>query len=300
MPCNVGFQVEHIAGDGTLHNTNSIPHHTPMIIHVKKPKITSEGTSTENGSFITIHIDGKKVATDAKGKVEVGGLKVGVYDFVFTGYQAGGLPTILKTIIHVRVVSTLDEFKDRDEVSSWAENKVASALSNGYIQGINSAGDLLAPKKGLTRAEFVAMLLRVRKQTTSTEQSRVFTDVPPMMWYSDVVNKAAELGITDGVRGEFEPNRNITREEAAIMLANAGALSTYGTLDRLHLSDIEDLPDNSLKAIQAVNEHGIMTGSEGDFNPKETLIREQAAAVLARLEIFLYRDKFFSYQDYIK
>lgn len=40
----------------------------------------------------------------------------------------------------------------------------------------------------------------------------------------------------------------------------------------------------SLQAIQAVNEHEVMTGSGGRFDPKQMLVREQAAAILVRLQ----------------
>ena len=45
-----------------------------------------------------------------------------------------------------------------------------------------------------------------------------FTDVDPDAWYAEAVNEAAELGIVEGVgNGLFEPERAVTRAEAAAM-----------------------------------------------------------------------------------
>lgn len=46
-----------------------------------------------------------------------------------------------------------------------------------------------------------------------------FTDVPEDAWYAEAVAKAAELGIVEGVgEGLFEPERAVTRAEAAAMV----------------------------------------------------------------------------------
>ena len=45
-----------------------------------------------------------------------------------------------------------------------------------------------------------------------------FADVDPGAWYADAVEKAAELGIVEGIGGgKFEPERAVTRAEAAAM-----------------------------------------------------------------------------------
>lgn len=46
-----------------------------------------------------------------------------------------------------------------------------------------------------------------------------FSDVPAGAWYAKDVNRAAELGIVEGVGGGlFDPERPITRAETAVML----------------------------------------------------------------------------------
>lgn len=46
-----------------------------------------------------------------------------------------------------------------------------------------------------------------------------FTDVDPDAWYADEIAKAAQLGIVQGTGdGKFEPDRPVTRAEAAAMM----------------------------------------------------------------------------------
>ncbi|WP_187355557.1 S-layer homology domain-containing protein ['Paenibacillus yunnanensis' Narsing Rao et al. 2020] len=47
------------------------------------------------------------------------------------------------------------------------------------------------------------------------------------------------------------------------------------------------MPEASRRAIQAVHEHEVMNGSGGRFEPKQVLVREQAAAILVRLQKLL-------------
>ncbi|WP_340394411.1 hypothetical protein [Paenibacillus sp. FSL E2-0177] len=68
------------------------------------------------------------------------------------------------------------------------------------------------------------------------------------------------------------------------MVTKAARLSTYGSPDRVKFADTSSLSEASRQAIQAVNEHEVMTGSGGRFDPKQILVREQAAAILVRLQ----------------
>ena len=48
---------------------------------------------------------------------------------------------------------------------------------------------------------------------------RPFADVDPDAWYAGAVAQTAELGVVQGVdNGLFEPERPVTRAEAAMMM----------------------------------------------------------------------------------
>lgn len=264
---------------------------TPFIMYVTKSNRKLGGLPAPG---ITVTLNGEKKVTDAKGKVAFAGQSPGVHVVTLTGYRNGAAPEVAKNIYHLTVSAPeLASFDDHDKVADWAIGNMVNALTYGYIQGVSAKANVLAPKKALTRAEFVTMLLRlVHGFTDLPVAASPFNDVPASKWYSDEIGRAAELGITDRKSGQFEPERAITREEAAIMSANAGSLATYGSAKRMAFSDIAGLSADSLHAIQAVNEHKVMIGSDGKFSPKQTLIREQAAAILARLHWVMYPETF--------
>lgn len=234
---------------------------------------------------VTVTLQGKSLVADSTGKVSFAGMKPGVYPVQVTKYRKDTAPALSKRTFALHVTSPeLSSFKDANQVAAWARLDIAMALSSGYIQGVSASGNVLAPKQKLTRAEFLTLLLRLLQEFPDSKAVSGFKDVPVGKWYSGTIAKAVELGIVSPSSGNFEPNRGITREEAAVMVTNAAWLATFGSSDRVKFVDTNGLPEASRKAIQAVNEHEVMTGSGGRFDPKQVLVREQAAAILIRLQ----------------
>ncbi|WP_162551063.1 S-layer homology domain-containing protein [Paenibacillus tepidiphilus] len=255
---------------------------TPVTLRITKSNGQLGGLPA---SGITVTLRGTSKVADSTGTVSFGGMKPGVYPVEVTKYRKDAAPAIAKRTFALHVASPeLASFKDADKVAAWARYDIASALSSGYLQGVSASGDVLAPKQKLTRAEFLTLLLRLMHEFPDARAVSVFKDVPAGKWYSGTVAKAVDLGIVSPASGKFEPDRGITREEAAVMVAKAAPLSTYGSPERMSLADVTGLPEASRRAIQAVYEHEVMTGSGGRFAPKQVLVREQAAAILVRLQ----------------
>lgn len=237
---------------------------------------------------VTVTLQGKSVVADSAGKVSFAGMKPGVYPVQVTKYRKDGAPALAKRTFALHIASPgLASFTDAGKVAAWARDDLAMALSSGYIQGVSAGGNVLAPKQKLTRAEFLTLLLRLLHEFPDSKTASRFTDVPAGKWYSGTVAKAVELGIVNPSLGKFEPDRGITREEAAVMVVQAAQLPVYGSPERMGLADIAGLTPASRQAIQAVNEHEVMTGSGSRFEPKQVLVREQAAAILVRLQKFI-------------
>lgn len=75
----------------------------------------------------------------------------------------------------------------------------------------------------MTRAMFASVIGRLYErsygQITTTGSGNKFTDVDTDAYYGGYVDWAAEKGIITGVGdGKFEPDREITREEMALIL----------------------------------------------------------------------------------
>lgn len=255
---------------------------TPFTVHITRSNSQLGGLPAFG---VTVTLQGKSVVADSTGKVSFAGMKPGVYPVTVAKYRKDAAPAIAKRTFALHVSSPeLASFKDANQVAAWARSDIATALSSGYIQGVSASGNVLAPKQKLTRAEFLTLLLRLLHEFPGSDTVSGFKDVPAGKWYSGTVMRAIELGIVSPSSGKFEPDRGITREEAAVMVAKAAQLPTYGSPERMKLSDVAGLSPASRQAIQAVNEHEVMTGSGGRFDPKQTLVREQAAAILARLQ----------------
>ena len=68
-------------------------------------------------------------------------------------------------------------------------------------------------------AEAAKRILIKGASTVTLPAAETFADVPADAWYAGAVHKARELGIVEGVGGGlFEPDRAVTRAEAAAMM----------------------------------------------------------------------------------
>lgn len=113
------------------------------------------------------------------------------------------------------------------DIDMWAKdyiNELAAAeIVNGYDDGT------FRPDNQVTRAEFVAMLMRIVGETGGASD---FEDVRGH-WAESYIDKAAEYGYIDGYPdGSFKPDGYITRAEATVILTKVFGLSTDGTVSR--------------------------------------------------------------------
>ena len=101
----------------------------------------------------------------------------------------------------------------------WAHYSVKSlseaGIGQGYSDG-NFRGD-----RNITRYEMAALISRfISKSGILTTGAMPFSDVPEEHWASEFVKKLAIKGIYEGYGdGTFRGDNNITRYEAAMMLA---------------------------------------------------------------------------------
>ncbi|WP_234032850.1 family 10 glycosylhydrolase [Paenibacillus faecalis] len=178
-------------------------------------------------------------------------------------------------------------FKDADQVPSWAKEAMDELTATGIMKGFGD--NTIRPLKPVTRAEFLAMLVRAF-ELTGESASVSMKDIKPSDWYYEIVAAGLESGIVKGVGGDkFEPNRSITREEMAVMSANVlkqmkgmGAVDADQALSKL--KDKEKIAPYAKSAVALLWEEGIMNGTGADrFMPKGIANRAQAAVVIWNL-----------------
>ncbi|RSL29558.1 S-layer homology domain-containing protein [Salibacterium salarium] len=107
-----------------------------------------------------------------------------------------------------------------------------------------------------------------------------FSDIGENFWAKDAINQLGESGVVTGYdNGEFRPNEDITRGQAALMLAEAMDLNTEDRPDP-GFTDV-DSDDDKYASIAAIADEGIITGYDDEFKSNEPLTRAQMAKVLA-------------------
>lgn len=103
-----------------------------------------------------------------------------------------------------------------DDVSAknWYVQPVETLASLHIIEGVGSG--TFEPNRAITRAEFAAIAARFANALTAGTS---FADVDEDAWYAVFVSTAASFGWINGVgNGMYEPNRPITRTEAAAII----------------------------------------------------------------------------------
>lgn len=180
--------------------------------------------------------------------------------------------------------SAAPQFGDIGKVA-WAQEAINTLAANGIVKGMTDGS--FAPTKTVTRAEFITMLVRALNLPTAGTGS-TFTDVKNNAWYTDSIASAYAAGIVSGSgNGKFEPGRQITREEMAIMIYNAlkaqlqpidsdAALQQFG--DSSKIASYAKTPVAQLTKLGVINGMG-----DGDFAPKENANRAQAAVMIYRM-----------------
>lgn len=167
-----------------------------------------------------------------------------------------------------------------DMENHWSRSYVEELIKKGIIAGYTD--NTFRPESYVTRAEFIKLALLATGGKTSAENR--FADVSSNDWFAPYVNGAAEIGICEGFDGKINPNDNITREDAAVILYRTLKISTSAA--GVQFSDSGNIADYASEAVAFLSENGIITGSDSLFNPKNSTKRGEAAALILRFMSF--------------
>ena len=120
---------------------------------------------------------------------------------------------------------TLGGFSDAGEVPSWAQSQVDAAIKAGLLKGYPEADGKMTfrPAKQVTRVELATILSRVVTKALGEQQPPEpnFTDLAQIPeWGLEGVGIAAQKALVNGYPdGSFMPQKEVTRAEAAAMIA---------------------------------------------------------------------------------
>lgn len=164
--------------------------------------------------------------------------------------------------------------------AAWYHDALHYCLENGLMKGYGQG--LLEPDKSVSRAEFVQMLYN-REGRPAAGGFLQFGDVPDGAWYGEAVRWASVQGVVGGYgNGQFAPNRNITRQELAVMLWRYAG-SPAATDKELRFADADKVSGYAREALGWAVENGIVQGKSGGIlDPGGNATRAEAAAMLQR------------------
>ena len=170
---------------------------------------------------------------------------------------------------------TAVQYTDINE-KNW-EHKAVSALGgNGIISGYEDGS--FRSGNAITRAEFAKLIVSafdIKAKTSS------FSDVSVSDWYYPYVSVAAGSGIVNGYDGRFNPNAQISREDAAVIIYRVSTELGKNYSGTVNFADLTDVSIYALTAVRGLGNAKIIKGDENMmFNPQGQLTRAEAAQLL--------------------
>ena len=181
------------------------------------------------------------------------------------------------------VIKTFKDVKDH-----WAKKEIEALATKGIIKGMDENNFM--PESKVTRAQFATLLFNVL-ELEPERHNGTFSDVKVSAWYATAIEAVANAGVVMGSNGSFNPEKEITREEMAVMVVRA--MEYKGLTAVAAPLSFEDKGEISSWAVEyvgkAVNK-GIIRGmTDTTFVPKGKATRAQAAVMIYKLMELLGR-----------
>ncbi|CAM3634752.1 S-layer homology domain-containing protein [Marinicrinis lubricantis] len=211
------------------------------------------------------------------------------------GYVIARLPHFSKYALFYN--ESMQQLADMD--GRWSKDAVYRLASIGVVSGKPQSGKLVfAPNEAVTRQEFAKLLVAasgVRPSEQGLDGS--FVDEAAVgRWAMPYVSAALQrkwlTGIPTGDGMSVEPQRSITRAEAAVMAANVldGVLEFSGQAQTA-FRDGDLIPAWAADAVARMQSIGIISGyPDQTFRPNESITREEGAVMILNMTDALYRE----------
>jgi len=163
----------------------------------------------------------------------------------------------------------------KDINGHWAKDNIAQLVALGAIAGYEDG--TFKPDKGITRAEFVTVLVKAFK--LEAESDKTFNDTANH-WAKEQIAIANALGIVSGYDANtFGPDDSITREQMAVMVVKAAKLEPVagGTT----FADDSQISEWAAGAVTAAFNNKLINGYEDNtFRPQRGSSRAEAVTVI--------------------
>ena len=164
-----------------------------------------------------------------------------------------------------------------DTQGHWAESTINKWTSSGYISGYPDG--TFRPNNAISRAEFVTLANKAFGYNTQASIS--FSDVQPQYWAYAEIQKGVAAGYIKGDSiGTFRPGAAVTRQEAAVMMAQIKKLQTDANASTGY-TDYNAIANWAKPYVGAVSNAKVMQGfPNGAFRPQTSMTRAEAVTAL--------------------
>ncbi|WP_309137281.1 S-layer homology domain-containing protein [Romboutsia lituseburensis] len=189
--------------------------------------------------------------------------------------------TILVMPMQVNIVNALS-FEDVKN-DHWAAKTIQDFVNKGYIGGYSD--NTFKPENSITRAEFIKIVNQTfgYKEITSAD----FTDVKSNQWFYNDVCIAIKAGYIKGYEDKtFRPNKQITREEVAVIITNIkkNKDTNYDKINKY--KDLKNISNWAKSSVEGALEAKYIGGySDNTIKPKANITRAESVSILSRIPV---------------
>jgi hypothetical protein len=200
------------------------------------------------------------------------------------GALALAISTVMSSNAGAASSHSFTTFKDLGDASPWARSLIQEAQDKQLMTG--DPEGLFRPLQTVTRQEVAAALAKAFNLSVDANSGSSFSDVSKDLWSAGVINAVKREGWMKGdSNGAFRPKDNITREEMAAILARAAGLDKSNEIETVISSfkDSGNISSWAKESVATVVSSGLMIGSNERFSPQKTILRQELATILVRI-----------------
>jgi len=203
----------------------------------------------------------------------------------------GGRVNVEEGYVEIELTSfsqyaVMEFYTFRDIQGHWGQGAIQRMATRRLVKGVGD--DLFAPDRTITRAEFVALVVRMMKLSAQENADLPYLDVKAADWFFPEVAAAVQGNLIPADQTLFRPNDAITRQEMAQVLAQAmilrGIPVNADPTAVKAFADGADVADWALDQVAQVVNAGLMHGrGQNQFAPTASATRAEATKVLEGL-----------------
>ncbi|MDR2771455.1 MAG: S-layer homology domain-containing protein, partial [Clostridiales Family XIII bacterium] len=169
-----------------------------------------------------------------------------------------------------------------DIAGHWAEDTLDKWSDLGWFTG-DGAG-VYRPNASITRAEFAALVNRMKGYSGESADIAKYKDVSAGAWYYGAISAALAEGYLTGVGADaMAPTRPITRQEAIAIIARIEGVTSSDTAILSAATDGGDVAAWARESVAASIAAGLVAGSDGKLNPTDAITRAESVVLMDRV-----------------